>query len=167
MKRTVILIYRGRCLEKQPQKHFSTTIMLSGTKKRGASRGSVPPTFYWGGGLVMYLSPHNLRNSGMLKSATSDQLTQCHGWPVTILARSNFIYAFTCHSMETGSGRGQWCSGAACPKFWGSVDSAPKPSTWTEKLLLFIFLFHFYGWKGQRVKNKWAKIGEKTRFGVP
>ena len=53
---------------------------------------------------------------------------------------------------------------AACPQLWGRMDGAPKPSVWTEKLLLFIFSLTFYRWEGQRVKNKWPKIDEKIRF---
>ena len=40
----------------------------------------------------------------------------------------------------------------------------PNPSARTENLLLFIFSFRFYRWKGQRVENKWPKTDEKTRF---
>ena len=56
-------------------------------------------------------------------------------------------------------------SGGSLPELWGRVDGAPKPSARTENLLRFVFLFRFYRRKGQRMKKKWRKIDEKTRFG--
>ena len=109
----------------------------------------------------MYLSPRNSRNRGLLRSDTCWVLTQCRSWPVAMLAKSNLIYAVICYMRGDREG----AVGAVCPQLWGHVNGAPKPSARTEKLLRFIFSFRFYRWKGQRMKNKWHKTNQKTRFG--
>ena len=55
--------------------------------------------------------------------------------------------------------------GAACPQLWGRVDGTLKPSARTEKLVTFYIFVPFLSVKRPKVKNKWPKTGEKTKFG--
>ena len=126
--------------------------------------GAEPLQLLAGGEFEMYLSPRNSRNRCLLRSKkwhllSTDKMSQLTNHNV---GQSNLIYicSYLPSAQEPGG-----AVGAACPQLWGPVCGAPKLSARTEQLLLVIFCFVFYRLKGQRVKHKWPKTDEKTRFG--
>ena len=78
-----------------------------------------------------------------------------------MLARSNLIYVVICHRRGN---RKEAVEAGSLPQLWGYVDGVTKPSVRTDKLLFLYFRFVLIG---EKVKNKWSKTDERTKFGVP